>query len=75
MAGACQGMPLRNYSTQQIWYKDVYWGKGVERGPGEGVGRQMDRARAMRAEKRTEGGTGRRERDLADTHTCPTWRW
>lgn len=37
MAGACQGMPLRNYSTQQIWYKDVYWGKGVERGPGEGV--------------------------------------
>jgi hypothetical protein len=30
-------VPLRNYTTQQIWYREVYLGKVEDLGPGEGV--------------------------------------
>lgn len=61
----CQDMPLRNYTMQQIWFKEVYWVRersedleeeGVE--ADKWTCRQAVRSRAMRAEK----GGGAEER-------------
>lgn len=59
MLGLCKVVPLKNYDRQQICFKEVYWGKGEEWGPGERVeagngtfSKPTDGSRTLRAEKR-----------------------
>jgi hypothetical protein len=60
LAGPYQAVSPSNYTTQQIWYKGVYWGKNLGRGRGRPVdiGRQAgaEAGGQRRGQYRGQGG-------------------